>query len=70
MKYVSNYHQIINGHEVSLIISTNLLIDMKLVLIKLVTLVDSDPSVPFSIATTQMCMRGLNSISWIAPLYP
>ena len=33
-------------------------------------LVEGDLKAPFSIATTPKCWRGLNSIPWIAPLYP
>ena len=38
--------------------------------VKLVTLVEGDPLVPFSIATTPRCRREHYSIPWIAPLYP
>ena len=36
----------------------------------LATLVEGDPKIPFSIATTQRCRGGRYSIPWIAPLYP
>ena len=39
-----------------------------LFLIKLATLVESDPKAPFSTATTSMCWGGRYSIHWIAPL--
>ena len=38
--------------------------------VKLVTLVESDPKAPLSIATTQRCRGGCYSTPWIAPLYP
>ena len=38
--------------------------------VKLTTLVEGDPKVPFSIATTLGCRGGCHSIPWIAPLYP
>ena len=37
---------------------------------KLVTVVEGDKKVPFSIATTPRCRRGRYSFSWIASLYP
>ena len=36
----------------------------------LATLDEDNPKAPFSIATTQRCRRGRDSIPWIAPLYP
>ena len=38
--------------------------------IKLATVVDGDPKVRFSIASTPKCRGGRFSFSWIAPLYP
>ena len=38
--------------------------------VKLVTLVEGDPKVPFSIATTPKCSEKRFSISWIVPHYP
>ena len=38
--------------------------------VKLATIVEGDPKVPFSIATTPRCRGGRYSIPWIAPLYP
>ena len=38
--------------------------------VKLATLVEGDPKVPFSVATTPRYRGGRYSISWIAPLYP
>ena len=37
---------------------------------KLATIVQGDPKVPFSIATTPMCRGGRYSIPWIALRYP
>ena len=37
---------------------------------KVMTLLESDPKVPFSIATTPRCREEYHSIPWIAPLYP
>ena len=37
---------------------------------KLAALVKGDPKAPFSIATTQRCREGCNSIPWFVPLYP
>ena len=36
----------------------------------LATVVEGDPQVPFSIATTLRYREGHYSIPWIAPLYP
>ena len=33
-------------------------------------LVDGDPKVPYSIATTPRCRKKCYSFPWIAPLYP
>ena len=38
--------------------------------VKLATVVEGDPKVPFSIATSPRCRGGRYSFSWIAPLYP
>ena len=38
--------------------------------VKLVTAVEGDLKVPFSIATTPRCRGGRYSFPWIAPLYP
>ena len=43
---------------------------MKIIKVKLVTVVEGDPKAPFSIATTPKCKRGHYSFLWIAPLYP
>ena len=40
----------------------------EIVKVKLATLVKGDPKAPFSIATTQRCMEGCYSISWIDQL--
>ena len=40
------------------------------VFVDLATIVEGDPKVPFSIATTQRCRGGRYSFPWIAPLYP
>ena len=37
---------------------------------KLATVVDGDPMVPFSLATTLRCREGRFSFPWITPLYP
>ena len=37
--------------------------------VKLATIVEGDPKVPFLIATTPRCRGGHSSIPWIAPLY-
>ena len=34
------------------------------------TLVEGNPMIGFSIATTPRCKGGRNSIPWIVPLYP
>ena len=39
-------------------------------IVKLVTVVEGDPKVPISIATTPRCSGGRYSFPWIAPLYP
>ena len=39
-------------------------------LVKLATLVEGDPKVPFSIATIPTCRGGCYSFPGIAPLYP
>ena len=39
-------------------------------LVKLVTLVESDPKAPFSIATTPRYCGGRYNISWITLIYP
>ena len=39
-------------------------------LFDLATLVEGDPKVPFSIATTPRCRGGRHSIPWIAQVYP
>ena len=36
----------------------------------LATIVEGEPKVPFSIATTPRCWGGHYSFPWIAPLYP
>ena len=36
---------------------------------KLVTVVEGDPRVPFSIVTTPRCREGFYSLAWIFPLY-
>ena len=41
-----------------------------MVKVKLVTIVEGDPKIPFSIATTWKCRGGHHSFPWIAPLYP
>ena len=41
-----------------------------LIYINLATVVEGNPKAPFSIATTLRCRGGLNSLPWIAPLYP
>ena len=38
--------------------------------VKLATVVEGDPKVPFSIATTSRCREGRYSFPWMAPLYP
>ena len=38
--------------------------------VRLVTVVEGDPKVPFSIATTPRCRERRNSFPWITPLYP
>ena len=38
--------------------------------VKLATIVEGDPKIPFSIATTPRCRGGRYSIPRIAPLYP
>ena len=38
--------------------------------VKLATIVEGDPKVPFSIATTPRCRGGRYSFPWIALLYP
>ena len=43
---------------------------LKIISLKLATLVDGDPKAPFSIATTPRCREGSYSIPWISPLYP
>ena len=37
---------------------------------KLVTIVEGDPKVSFSVATTPGCRGGRYFFLWIAPLYP
>ena len=39
-------------------------------IVKLATLVESDPKSPFLIATTPKCRGGCYSFHWIAPLFP
>ena len=36
----------------------------------LATIVEGDPKVPFSIASTPNCREGYYSFPWISPLYP
>ena len=38
--------------------------------VNLATVVEGDPKVPFSIATTPRCRGERHSFPWIAPLYP
>ena len=40
-----------------------------IVKVKLATIIEGDPKVPFSIATTLTCRGGCFSIPWIVPLY-
>ena len=40
------------------------------IIVKSVTLVESDPKAPFSIGTILRCLGGRNAFPWIAPLYP
>ena len=42
----------------------------KQIKVKLATVVEGDPKVLFSIATTPRCWEGRYSFPWIAPLYP
>ena len=46
-----------------------ILIQYRLNVSKLVTLVEGDPKAPFSIATTLRCRGRCYSIPWFAPLY-
>ena len=43
---------------------------MNLLKVKLATLVEGDPKVPFSIPKTPRCKGGRYYIPWIVPLYP
>ena len=57
---IYKYYISINSHE-------NIYVNI--VKVKLVTLVEGNQKVPFSIATTSRCRGGCYSFPWIAPLY-
>ena len=53
-------------HSLSLSLSLNIYIKSE---VKLATIVEGEPKVPFSIATAPRCRGGRYSFLWIAPLY-